>query len=445
MNKQCLIENKYFSICLMIVTGILALFFWEGKQGFSIWDEGFLWYGAQRVLAGEVPLRDFSSYDIGRYYWSAAIMRFVGDNGIVTLRMSAILFQIIALCIGLSVLVRNSIKQSIIFWLLVVITLIAWMIPTFRLFDITLPILLICALSFLIEKPSARRYFFTGLIVGLVATFGRNHGLYGALGSISVMLYLIIKREKAPSLITAFASWSSGVVLGYLPVLIFLAFVPGFAQAFWESIRVIIETGVIDLPLPVPWPWLVPFDKLSTVEIMRRLIVGVLYISIVVFGFVGIVLVIRQRLQNKHVSPPLVASVFLVLPYAHYVYQRPNMLHLVPGSMPFLMVIVALLASQATKIKMLFAFLLCGLIIFVMHPTHKGWICPSSERCVNAKVAGDNLNVHLGTARNLMALNNIAEQFIPSDRTFIMCAILSRRICSAREKISNVGHFTNIS
>ena len=90
------------------------------------------------------------------------------------------------------------------FWFLEAITLIVWMAEPYKLFDISLPVILVGVFSFLVEQPSKCRYFLTGLIVGLVAVFGRNHGLYGAIGSISVILYLITKRERGPSLITSF-------------------------------------------------------------------------------------------------------------------------------------------------------------------------------------------------------------------------------------------------
>ena len=235
------------------------------------------------------------------------------------------------------------------------------------------------------------------------------------------MAYLLSRRERGPSLIPAFTAWSLGVVIGYLPVLVFLVVVPGFALAFWESIRLLFEIKATNFPLPVPWPWLVPFGRLSTDEILRSVAKGIFFIAIVVFGILGIVWVIRQRLQNKPVSPTLIASIFLALPYAHYAYSRADLAHLGPGIPPFLMGILALLASQPAKIKWSFAALLCGASLLVMLPTHPRWYCYfySNQQCVDIKVGGDKLKVDLGTATNLEALNKLAAQFAPGDRTFI--------------------------
>lgn len=416
--RSKLLGYQYVQLFLVSVGVVVALFLWEGHQGFDLWDEGFLWYGAQRALLGEVPIRDFMAYDPGRYYWSAAFMGLWGDNGILALRGSAAVFQLFGLFIGLVSLSSAVKKQGILFWILLAITLAAWMLPLYKLFDVVLSIALLAGLAFLVKKPSSRRYFFLGIFVGLSAVFGRNHGVYGAVGSLSVMAYLMIGRDGGIGLIRSFAMWSIGIVVGYLPILLMLAVVPGFAEAFGDSIRLLFKTAF--LPLPIPWPWNAQFDQAHPFEAMRSFLLGGMFIIIVVFGVLSIIWVIAQRRQRKDVSSVLVASAFLALPYAHYAYSRADTLHLAMGIIPFVMGSVALLANQRPVIKWALFGLLFGASILVMAPLHPGWLCYSSQQCVEADVGGDKLKTHPNIPIEIGMLRKLSDKFAPNARSFIV-------------------------
>src|SRR5579885_1184827 len=69
-----------------------GLFLYQRRLDFYVAEEGFLWYGSIGAAHGEVPLRDFYSYDPGRYYWTAAGAKILGD-GLLALRFSAAVFQ----------------------------------------------------------------------------------------------------------------------------------------------------------------------------------------------------------------------------------------------------------------------------------------------------------------------------------------------------------------
>jgi hypothetical protein len=414
--KNKLLPLQILALAIFVV---FTLFMWEGNNGFNLQDEGYLWYGAQRVMLGEVPIRDFASYDPGRYYWSATLMSLWGDNGIMALRGTVAIFQAMGLLVGLLLIARTVKKQNFFYILLSAITFVVWMFPRHKLFDISLSILLIGVLAFLIQNPTGRRYFFAGLCVGLAAIFGRNHGIYGIAGSLGVMGWLSIKRVEGPGLTKGFALWAAGVTAGFMPILFMALIVPGFAIAFWESIRSLLEAKATNIALPIPWPWRVNFASVPLGEAIRGVLVGLFFIATVVFGVLSIIWVVWQKLQNKQISPALVAASFLALPYAHYAYSRADVGHLAHGIFPLLVGCLVLLSTQPAKIKWPLALMLCGASLWVMHVFHPGWQCYAGKQCVNIEISGSNLVVDPGTASDVGLLRKLANQYAPNGQSFI--------------------------
>ncbi len=421
LKNKWLVNDANQTIQIVLVAASTALFFFllEGHKGFSLWDEGFMWYGAQRVMVGEVPIRDFMAYDPGRYYWSAFTMLLYGDNGIMALRATEAVIQAIGLYIGLRLLVRGSAKSNIIYLFLTSFTMALWMSERHRIFESTIPIALIGILAHLVEQPSSRRYFFAGSIVGLAALFGRNHGVYGVFGSFAVFGYIAIRCEQKPPIAKALVIWGSGVVVGYLPLLLMLVFVPGFAIAFWESIRFLFEIKTTNYPLPIPWPWQMTLYQGRPENILSNVISGIFFIAIAAFCFLGIVWVIWQRWQNKTVNPVLVACVAMSLPYAHYAYSRADVYHLEDGIFSLVIACFLLLENRSVWFKWSLACLLCGASLLVMLPYHPGWKCFALVQCIKVNVAGDTLFVDQDTANDLETLQKLTGDFAPGGRSFI--------------------------
>src|SRR5262249_11360032 len=89
-------------LSIVIVGGACLL---EHNLDLQVADEGFLWYGAWRTMLGEMPLRDFDSYDPGRYYWTAIWLSLFGNN-LLALRLAVAALHLAALFISLIILRR---------------------------------------------------------------------------------------------------------------------------------------------------------------------------------------------------------------------------------------------------------------------------------------------------------------------------------------------------
>jgi hypothetical protein len=397
-----------------LLAGLMMAALWPLQRYFNgsiLRDEGFLWYGVQRTLLGEVPIRDFMAYDLGRYYWSAAIMHLIGNNGIMALRLTLIIFAGLGLFIALVVTARSCREPDILTIILPAAAILTlWMFPPHKLFEITTSIALVGVLAYLIERPSPRLCFISGLVLGLAAVFGRNHGLYGLIGSLAVIVCLAAFNRGGLRLLSALKWWVGGIVVGYVPILLALVFVPGFAGAYLEGIRFTLETGSVNLPLPTPWPWKPPIN-------VRSLIIGTLFIVLPLTGIAGVVYAIYARFKNDVIPPAAAASAFLILPYAHHAFSRADVSHLAQAIFPFLIGVLAISAASSRKVKITVIALLLSVSLVVMLPSHRAR--HGLKDWENVRLGEDIIKTDPETARDIALLKSLDMKYCDDGRTFL--------------------------
>lgn len=418
-------ENKkiFLQAFILALSLVSTLFIWQGNKGFSLWDEGFLWYGVQRVLLGEIPIRDFMSYDPGRYYLSAALLKIFGDSGIISLRIASVIVQFVGLFVGLLLVGQGIKKYSFSFMFLAAVTMAAWMFAPHKIYDVSISIILVWVLTYLLSIQCNKSYFFSGIFIGLIAVFGRNHGIYGIIGSIGVFIWIGFGKFKSEwtGITKGVLLWVIGIIIGFSPLFFMILFVPGFAVKFWEGIRFLFEVKSTNISLPIPWPWRVDFSSEPIVAMsIHGVIVGMFYMSLIAFSVLTIPFIFWRKFRDRYCSPVLIAASFLSIPYAHYAYSRADVPHLAHSIFPMLIGCLYFINYQSQKIKLSLAITLCVMSLFVMHVFYPGWQSYTKKQWVNIEISGDKLLVDPKTAREVNLLRSLYAQYVKNGGNFLV-------------------------
>ncbi|MFN3809360.1 MAG: hypothetical protein ACK4S6_01980 [Roseateles asaccharophilus] len=335
------------AICAVIATCSWFALTW--RYGFDLADEGYLWYGAQRALLGEIPIRDFMSYDIGRYYWSAAIMAVVGDDGIFAIRLAALTYQCLGTVVGVYLVMRAApANGSARFGLaiLVAVLLTIWVHPYYKVFDHATSVFVVALLVLMASSRRCSAWFVAGGLLGLAAVMGRNHGVYGAVAASMLLVWLLcVDSRRTPlHLVPCFIA---GVAAGFSPVLLMMGVVPGFYAAFIESVLALLRSGATNIALPVPWPWLVNFAYTGIIVGVTQVVVGIAFLLLILLPvFVIINLLMTARKLSSPGSQLLLASALAGAVYSHYAYARADVTHLALAIFPLLLATCALLLQR---------------------------------------------------------------------------------------------------
>ena len=324
----------------VLATGVLvpaALHLFFGRQHLNLADEGYLWYGVQRTLAGEVPLRDFQAYDPGRYHWCALLAPLFG-SGIVGVRAAVAAYAALGLVAGLAVLAR-AVRQPAAL-VLGGVLLGLWFFPRHKLFEPATALLVTWATVRLLEAPTLRRHFVTGLLVGLSGYVGRNHALYGALAS-AAAIALDAWKDPRPGLVRRAGAWAGGIVLGCAPLFVSMLIVPGFAQSFVDSVLLFLEHGA-NLPRSWPWPWSANASGLTPLEAWRARAEVVAFLLPVLALPALLWVLVRARREAWRARAPLAGATLVGMVYLHHASVRSDAFHLAQCLPPLLVALLSL-------------------------------------------------------------------------------------------------------
>jgi hypothetical protein len=410
--------------CGLILVFVLV----NESYGINLADEGFLWYGVQRTAAGEVPLRDFHAYDPGRYYWSAFWFQLLGD-GLLQLRVSNAIFAGIGVLAAL-LAARSSLRSR---WALIGLgaVLVIWLFPRHKMFEHGLAMTAVAVACCLISRPTRRTFFGAGLFVGLAAVFGRNHGLYlvTAFGLITSALYAKGERRDLARRLLAFAA---GVVGGYGPVLLMLASVPGYGEAFGESLAALLAGERAQLSLPVPWPWALEQLPGDLVFGAQRLATSLAFLVLPATYALAAVAIARADAERIRVHPLLLASTCVGVVYLYHAFSRADFSHLAQVAHPWILCVVGLGCSTARKRVLPAGLAASGLLVaftfFGSAPAQPSWIYRSLARSRPAAVTtleidGHPFAIQTQQAKWLEASREIFERYAGNDRSMLIAPI----------------------
>lgn len=339
---------------LLAIFVCLTVFFLQWSYGFNLGDEGWLWYISKRTALGDVPFRDFFSYDPGRYYWSTFIFKLLGRSGFFEQILANYLFAIVGLGLTYAAMLRIGLSRT---WRILILLLLGIVIgfPRHKIYEQTLSLIAVAAVVFVFIAPRRiNRWLLLGIVIGLAAFFGRNSGIFCFIAAVLAFAVLKLRRLEFP-LARGVGALVAGLMIGYSPMIFMIAFVHGFAPSFFESILL---TPRWAWSLPVPFPWHVHVKGLHGLDLLQARAVSWLCVFVpLTYAF----LLWRAARKKRELSGTewlATAASCVGVGFLVHAFYTADFFHIAQGVVPFVVAAGAFAAhfSSADRIKLLSEF-----------------------------------------------------------------------------------------
>ena len=180
LGPDSIISSRIFIWALLI--SLLGYLAYASTQGMSPYDEGLMCYGAEKVLHGAVPYRDFwTVYGPGQYYLLAAMFRVFGISLLVA-RIYTFTVEWVVVVLAYSISRKLT---SPLGGLVSGIAITLWLCVVRSVLYPPIPALLFSLAAFLAiadSPPRLKRNALAGILVGFAILVRHDIGVYAFLG-----------------------------------------------------------------------------------------------------------------------------------------------------------------------------------------------------------------------------------------------------------------------
>ncbi|NNE72956.1 MAG: hypothetical protein HKN26_04780 [Acidimicrobiales bacterium] len=287
-------------------------------------DEGYLWYGVLEVLRGAMPVRDFRSYEPGRY-WVLAPFLWVGRRGLLAVRIGSTAVLAVGL-FGLTLVGRSAgLGWGSIGAVVVVGTV--WAIRPHKRIDQGVLLGLTAATVHFLDAPGPTSATILGLSIGVAAVFGLNHGLYGAVIFVLVVVLGALKTDLSIGSVAGYGA--AGVAVGAAPLWLTALARPGLLRALVHR-RLVAPTQrrSTNLPLPYPVPGRPSPQLTSALPVGLVPLVRAVFCVVPLLALVATVVAFLAGGDGQIEQPVLTGAAVVALVAWHHVTSRADLGHL---------------------------------------------------------------------------------------------------------------------
>src|SRR5256885_8286852 len=315
---------------------LLAYMAYSSTRGISVYDEGLLCYGAERVLAGDIPYRDFwTAYGPGQYYLLAGVFKAFGASLLVA-RMYCVFVEWIVAILAYS-LTRTL--TGPIGGVMSCVMVAVWLnCDRIVLYPVIPALAFVLAGLLLWAYPSSSHVLLAGVLTGCATLVRHDLGVYAFVVQTAIIIGISFLGPTSGS--------EKALVGGggrFKPFLFYLvggsAVVLPVLLALTRAIphRILYET-FIEFPTHIYLQFRsLPFPRLHDFGLVFGLVYG---LPLLILGASAILLLIRWHRRDRNVQDWLAAGLVL-FGIAVYltVRVRPDIAHMVLPMVPPLILV----------------------------------------------------------------------------------------------------------